>query len=53
VLQERLGAQVELVKGSGGVFNVDVDGTRIFSKHQEGRFPEPEEILQRLAAKAP
>lgn len=49
-LKERLGAEVELVKGSGGVFDVEVDGRRIFSKHHEGRFPETEEILQRLGA---
>jgi len=36
------------VKGSGGVFDVVVDGELIFSKHEQGRYPEPEEILARL-----
>jgi len=49
VLTERLGAEVTLVKGSGGVFDVvEVDGKRVFSKHHEGRFPEPEEIIARI-----
>jgi len=34
-----------LVKGSGGVFEVVLDGTTIFSKHETGRFPEPGEVL--------
>jgi selenoprotein W-related protein len=35
---------VQLVKGSGGIFDVERDGARIFSKHETGRFPEPGEI---------
>ncbi len=38
----------ELVRGSGGVFNVSVDNRRIFSKHDEGRFPSESEILDAL-----
>jgi len=37
------------VEGSGGVFEVMVDGDLIFSKKQKGRFPEDEEILGLLA----
>jgi len=36
---------VELVQGSGGVYEVIVDGENIFSKKKEGRFPEPGEII--------
>lgn len=50
VLEQELGAEVQLVKGSGGVFDVEVDGRRVFSKYHEGRFPEPEEILARIRA---
>lgn len=39
-----------LVKGSGGEFEVTVDGRLVFSKRQEGRFPETEELLQKLPA---
>jgi selT/selW/selH-like putative selenoprotein len=41
------------VKGRGGVFDVAVDGQRIFSKHQTGRFPTHDEILDRLPSRAP
>jgi selenoprotein W-related protein len=37
-----------LIEGSNGVFDVVVDGQRVFSKHESGRFPDTEEILARL-----
>lgn len=38
----------ELIKGKNGIFDVEVDGKTIFSKHKVGRFPENEEILAML-----
>ena len=38
----------ELIEGRGGVFDVTVDGRRVFSKHEVGRFPEEQEILALL-----
>lgn len=40
--------QAELIKGSGGVFDVTADGELIYSKHRTGRFPDNEEVLQAL-----
>jgi len=40
----------QLVRGSGGIFEVTVDGNRIFSKKDEGRFPTEKEILDKLRA---
>ena len=39
---------VELVAGSGGVFDVAADGLLIFSKKKLGRFPEDGEISELL-----
>ena len=36
------------MRGDGGVFDVVVDGTLVFSKHTTDRFPESEEILRAL-----
>jgi selT/selW/selH-like putative selenoprotein len=36
---------VELIRGSGGVYDVTVDGKLVFSKHGSGRFPEEGEIV--------
>ena len=40
--------QAELIKGSGGVFDVTADGALVYSKHRTGRFPDNAEVLQAL-----
>jgi selenoprotein W-related protein len=47
-----LGVSAKLVKGAGGVFDVDVDGQRVFSKRESERFPEPGEITKLLQQSA-
>lgn len=37
-------AQVDLVKSSGGAFEIHIDGRPAFSKLQTGRFPTDAEI---------
>ena len=37
-------ANVELVKSSGGVFEITVDGRLAFSKKKTGRFPTDQEL---------
>ncbi|MCY4454370.1 MAG: Rdx family protein [Immundisolibacterales bacterium] len=46
------GADVELVKSGGGVFEVTVDDELVFSKKALGRFPEQGE-LRGLATGSP
>jgi len=41
-----------LIAGSGGVFEVTVDGDLIFSKRNLRRFPEDDEILSELRGRA-
>jgi selenoprotein W-related protein len=41
-------ASLEIVPSGGGVFEVDLDGRRIFSKKEMGRFPEFEEIHEAI-----
>ncbi len=45
-LQKQLGAEIELVAGSNGVYDVAVDGKMIFSKFEQGRFPQIDEIIR-------
>jgi selenoprotein W-related protein len=40
--------EVALVPGTGGVFDVRVDGDTIWSRKAEGRFPEMKELKQRV-----
>ncbi|HEX6118657.1 MAG TPA: SelT/SelW/SelH family protein, partial [Dongiaceae bacterium] len=45
--QDEVG-EVALIPGTGGVFEVRVDGATIWSRKGEGRFPELKELKQRL-----
>jgi selenoprotein W-related protein len=38
--------EVALVPGTGGVFEVRLNGEKIWDKKEAGRFPEPKEIKQ-------
>ena len=44
-MEEKYGAEVELVPGVGGVFEITVDGQLKFSKKQTGRFPSDDEVV--------
>ena len=44
-LKKNLGADIELIAGSNGVFDVAVDGKMIFSKSDKSRFPQVDEII--------
>jgi len=45
------GATAEITPGGRGQFDVVVDGTLAYSKHEKGRFPEDGEILTLLASR--
>lgn len=46
-------ADVKLIQSSGGVFEVDVDGRKVFSKKTLGRHAEPGEILRLITELSP
>ena len=50
---EKYGAEVELVPGIAGVFDITVDGRLVYSKKETGRFPTDEEIDAIGAAGSP
>ncbi|MGH6892315.1 MAG: SelT/SelW/SelH family protein [Dongiaceae bacterium] len=45
--QDEIG-EVALIPGTGGVFEVRIDGAIVWSRKAEGRFPELKELKQRL-----
>ena len=45
---EQLPGGVELIPGSGGIFEVELNGSLIFSKEETGRFPQENEIETKL-----
>jgi selT/selW/selH-like putative selenoprotein len=48
--EEFPGAEVSLIKGSAGVFEVTVDGVLVFSKRKVGRHAQPGEVVAALRA---
>lgn len=44
-MREFPGSSVQLVKSSGGAFEVTVDGAPVFSKKAVGRHAQPGEVL--------
>jgi predicted Rdx family selenoprotein len=44
------GHDAHIVPGEKSQYDVVADGTLVFSKQQEGRWPEPGEILRALGA---
>lgn len=50
-MKEEFKLDARLIRGDNGVFDVVVDGERIYSKHETGRFPENAEIVQALRAR--
>jgi len=45
-----MGVKPTIVKGSGGVFDVVVDGKLVWSKHETGRFPNEDELVEDVQA---
>ena len=50
VIKKEFGVDAKLIEGAGGVFDVHVDRTPIWSKFKTGRFPEPREVLDKIRA---
>lgn len=36
---------VDVIAGTGGIFDIHVDGERVFEKRMLGRYPEPDDVL--------
>ncbi len=41
-----MGVHAELIKSSGGVFEVEYEGKLVFSKKRIGRFPDIGEVIK-------
>ncbi len=49
-IKKEFDVTAEMIKGSGGIFDVRLDGKLIYSKKETGRFPEHAEVLNKIAA---
>ena len=42
---------LEVVTGSGGIFDVHLDGELVFTKSMLGRYPDPDDVLPLLRSR--
>ena len=49
LLSDRFGIEPKLIAGSGGIFDIHVNGKKYFSKHDDGEYPDEDEVLAQLA----
>jgi len=47
------GIEIKLIPGSGGIFEVTVDGAVVFSKKRAGRHAQAGEVVEVVRAKKP
>ncbi|MBI2460050.1 MAG: SelT/SelW/SelH family protein [Candidatus Rokubacteria bacterium] len=47
-MKKEFALSAELKAGHGGVFDVELDGSLVYSKHKTGRFPTNEEIFAKV-----
>lgn len=46
-LEHEIGS-IEVVTGSGGIFDVHLDGELVFTKSMLGHYPEPDDVMPLL-----
>jgi selT/selW/selH-like putative selenoprotein len=49
-IKDKYGIGARLREGAGGIFEVSIDGSTVYSNQETYRFPENEEIFARIDA---
>ena len=47
-IQDAFGVEARLIGGGSGIFDVHVDGTRVYCKHDTGEFPDEAALIATL-----
>ena len=47
-LKTSLKLETDLIKGSKGIFDVELDGKLVYSKNETGEFPDEESLIQKI-----
>ena len=50
-IKDALGAESFLIEGAGGIFDVNVDGKLVYSKHQTGEFPDEDALVDEMRSR--
>jgi selT/selW/selH-like putative selenoprotein len=49
-IKDKYGMTAELIEGVGGIFEVYIDGATVYSNQETYRFPENQEIFDKIDA---
>ena len=49
-IQDAFGEESFLIEGAGGIFDVNVDGKLVYSKHETGEFPDEDVLVKEMQA---
>ena len=49
-IKDELNEESFFIEGAGGIFDVNVDGKLIYSKHETGEFPDEDALVARMKA---
>ena len=47
-IKDALGEESFLIEGAGGIFDVNVNGKLVYSKHETGNFPDEDALVAEL-----
>ena len=47
-IQDAFDEESFLIEGAGGIFDVNVDGKLVYSKHETGEFPDEDALVSEM-----
>ena len=49
-IKDAIGEDAFIIEGAGGIFDVNVNGKLVYSKHETGEFPDEDALVEELHA---
>ncbi len=49
-IKDAFGEDTFIIEGAGGIFDVNVDGKLVYSKHETGEFPDEDALIEEMRA---
>ena len=49
-IKDTFGEEAFIIEGAGGIFDVNVDGKLVYSKHETGEFPNEDALVEEMRA---
>ena len=49
-IKDAFGEDTFIIEGAGGIFDVNVQGKLVYSKHETGEFPDEDALIEQMRA---